>query len=110
MPQGIEKDPIQLIDTLTKVYAIDARLFLSKVPLPRSASKLGIDPNNSHASYFWKSTGSNKRSVPINRTVSSNWNQRVPYERAMKIETETKQILKMKHHLAQGQPLRKQTV
>ena len=34
-------------------------------------------PINSHASYFWKSTGSNKRSVPINRTESSNWHQRV---------------------------------
>ena len=44
---------------------------------PRSASKLSIDPINSHASHFGKSTGSNKRSVPINRTVSSNWNQRV---------------------------------
>ena len=32
-PQGIEKVPIQLIDTPTKVYAIGARLFLSKVPL-----------------------------------------------------------------------------
>ena len=31
-PQGIEKVTIQLIDT-TKVYAIGARLFLSKVPL-----------------------------------------------------------------------------
>ena len=41
------------------------------------ASKLSIDPINSHASYIGKSTGSNKRSVPINRTVSSNWNQRV---------------------------------
>ena len=44
---------------------------------PRSALKLGIDPINSHASYFGKSTGSKKRSVPINRTVSSDWNQRV---------------------------------
>ena len=44
---------------------------------PRSASKFGIDPNNSHASYFGKSTGTNKRSVPINRTLSSNWHQRV---------------------------------
>ena len=44
---------------------------------PRSASKLGIDPINSHASYFGKSTRSNKRNVPINRTVSSNWHQRV---------------------------------
>ena len=32
-PQGIEKVTIQLIDTPTKVYAIGARLFLSKVPL-----------------------------------------------------------------------------
>ena len=41
-------------------------------------TQLSIDPINSHASYFGKSTGSNKRSVPINRTVSSNWHQRVP--------------------------------
>ena len=33
MPQGIEKVTIQLIDTPSKVYAIGARLFLSKVPL-----------------------------------------------------------------------------
>ena len=33
MAQGIEKVTIQLIDTPTKVYAIGARLFLSKVPL-----------------------------------------------------------------------------
>ena len=32
-PQGIEKVTIQLIDTPTKVYAIGAKLFLSKVPL-----------------------------------------------------------------------------
>ena len=32
---------------------------------PRIASKLSIDPINSHASYFEKSTGSNERSVPI---------------------------------------------
>ena len=32
-PQGIEKVTIQLIDAHTKVYAIGARLFLSKVPL-----------------------------------------------------------------------------
>ena len=31
MLQGIEK--VQLLDTPTKVYAIGARLFLSKVPL-----------------------------------------------------------------------------
>ena len=31
--QRIEKVTIQLIDTPTKVYAIGARLFLSKVPL-----------------------------------------------------------------------------
>ena len=36
-----------------------------------------IDPIYSHASYFGKSTGSNKGSVPINRTVSSNWHKRV---------------------------------
>ena len=32
-PQGIEKVTIQVIDTSTKVYAIGARLFISKVPL-----------------------------------------------------------------------------
>ena len=32
-PQGKEKVTIQLKDTPTKVYAIGARLFLSKVPL-----------------------------------------------------------------------------
>ena len=69
------EDMFQLIDTPTKVYAIGARFFIKGAP--RSASKLGIDPINSHASYFGKSTGSNKRSVPINRTVSSNWHQRV---------------------------------
>ena len=42
-------------------------------------TQLSIDPINSHASYFGKSTGSNKRSVPIDRTVSSNWHQRVYY-------------------------------
>ena len=33
MPRFIEKVTIQLIDTPTKVYALGARLFLSKVPL-----------------------------------------------------------------------------
>ena len=33
MPRGIEKVTIQLLDTPTKVYAIGARLLLSKVPL-----------------------------------------------------------------------------
>ena len=37
----------------------------------------GIDPINSHTSYFEKSIGLNKITVPINRTVSSKWNQRV---------------------------------
>ena len=56
-PQGIEKVMIQLKDTPSKVYAIGARprLFLSKVFIKgRSASKLSIDPINSHASYFGK--------------------------------------------------------
>ena len=35
-PQGIEKVTIQLIDTPTKVYAIGAKLFLSKVPLEQA--------------------------------------------------------------------------
>ena len=76
MPQGIEKVTIQLIDTPTKVYAIGARLFLSKVPLEvlqnRVLILLIVTP------HILGNTGSNKRSVPINRTVSSNWNQRVP--------------------------------
>ena len=32
-PQGVEKVTIQLKDTPTKVYAIGAKLFLSKVPV-----------------------------------------------------------------------------
>ena len=32
-PQGTEKVTIQLKDTPTKIYAIGAQLFLSKVPL-----------------------------------------------------------------------------
>ena len=32
-PQGIEQVTLQLKDTPTKVYAIGAKLFLSKVPL-----------------------------------------------------------------------------
>ena len=67
---------IQLKDTPTQVYAIGVKLFFIK-GAPRSASKLSIDPINSHTSYFGKSTGSNKRSVPINRTVSSNRSRRV---------------------------------
>ena len=37
---------------------------------PRSASKLSIDPIKRHAPYFQKSTGSNKRTVLNNRTIS----------------------------------------
>ena len=73
---SMEKVTIQLKDTPTKVYAIGAKLFFIK-GAPRSASKLSIDPINSHASYIGKNTGSNKRNVPINRNMSSNWNQRV---------------------------------
>ena len=76
MPQGIEKVMIQLIDAPTKVYAIGARLFLSKVPLEVLQNWVSIQLI---ASYFGKSTGSNKRSVPINKTLSTNWNQRVLY-------------------------------
>ena len=36
-----------------------------------------IDPINRQPPYFGKSIGSNKICVPINRTVSSKWNQRV---------------------------------
>ena len=75
-PQGIEKVTIQLIDTPTKVYAIGARLFLSKVPLEVLQNwvliQLIVTPH-----ILGKVQGQIKRSVPINRTVSSNWNQRV---------------------------------
>ena len=37
----------------------------------------GIDPINSHTLHFGENIGPNKRSVPINRTGSSNWHQRV---------------------------------
>ena len=67
MPQGIEKVTIQSKDTPTKLYAIGAKLILSKVPLEVP-------------SYIGKSTGSNKRSVPINRPVSSNRKQKVSSE------------------------------
>ena len=76
MPLGIEKVVIQLIDTPTNVYVIGTS-FLSKVPLEVLQNWVLIQSTTSHASYFGKSTGSNKRSVPINRTVSSNWHQRV---------------------------------
>ena len=70
-PQGIEKVTIQSIDTPTKVYAIGARLLLSKVSLEVLQNwvliQLIVTPHILE----------NKRSVPINRTVSSNWNQRV---------------------------------
>ena len=39
-PQGFEKVMIQLKDTPSKVYAIGAKLWLSEVPLLRSASTL----------------------------------------------------------------------
>ena len=38
---------------------------------------LKCDPNIRHGSLFGKSIGSNKRSVPNKRTVSSNWNTRI---------------------------------
>ena len=51
-PQGIEKVTIQLKDTPTKVYAIGAKFVIFIKGASRSASKLGIDPINSHASYI----------------------------------------------------------
>ena len=36
MPQGIEKVKIQLKDSPIKVYAIGAKLFLSKVPIEQA--------------------------------------------------------------------------
>ena len=76
-PQGIEKVMIQLIDTPAKVYAIGARLFLSKVPPEVLQNWVLIQLIVTPRLILWKSTGSNKRCVPINGTVSSNWNQRV---------------------------------
>ena len=67
---------IQLIDTPTKVYAIGARLFLSKVPLEVLQNwvliQLIVMPH-----ILEKVQGLTKRIVPINRPVSSNWHQRV---------------------------------
>ena len=75
-PQGIEKVTIQLKDTPDKRMANRCQVIFIKGAL-RIASKLSIDPFKSHASYIRKSAGSNKRNMPINRTVSSYWNQRV---------------------------------
>ena len=91
-PQGIEKVTIKLIDTPTKVYAIGARLFFIK-GASRSASKLSIDLINIHTSYMGKSRGSNKRNIPINRTVSSNWNQRVLSFRAATKDTTLHEVI-----------------
>ena len=76
MPQGIEKSHDQ-INRHTYKGICNRCLVVFIKGAPKSASKLGIDPIYSPASYFGKSTGSNQRSVPINRTVSSNRNQRV---------------------------------
>ena len=60
----------------------------------------GIDPINSHTSYLGKSTGSNKRSVPNNRTVSSKWNQRVHISVKYLLQTQSQlglQIRSFKH-------------
>ena len=74
-PQDIDKVTIQLKDTPTKVYAIGAKVFYQRCP--KKCFKMSIDPINSHASFIGKNIGSNKRNVPINKTVSSNWNQGV---------------------------------
>ena len=47
----------------------------------------GIDPIYSHTLFFGENIGLIKRTVPINRTGSSNWHQRVPLR---KIEIQTK--------------------
>ena len=55
----------------------------------QASSASCIAPINSHTSYFGKSIGPNKRTVPNNRTVSSKWNQRVffiPQHTAIRIE------------------------
>ena len=51
-----------------------------------------IDPIYSHASYFGKSIGLNKRTVPINRTVSSKWHQRVVRYGTLKTQVRIVQI------------------
>ena len=53
-PQGIEKVTIQLKDTRTKVYAIGAKLILSKVPLEELQNWALFDPTDSHTSYIEK--------------------------------------------------------
>ena len=45
--------------------------------LYKSQASSAIGQNNSYTSFFGKSTGSNRRNVPINRTLFSKWNQGV---------------------------------
>ena len=73
-PQGIEKFRTQLIDTPTKVYAIGARLFLSKVPLEVWVLiQLVVTPH-----ILGKVQGQIKEVFRLKEpTVSSNWHQRV---------------------------------
>ena len=52
------------------------RFVLNKL-VPKSAPTWHTDPIIRHGSLFEKCIGSNKRSVPNKRTVSSNWNTRV---------------------------------
>ena len=70
-PQGIEKVMIQLKDTLTKVYAIGAELFLSKLPLEVLQNWTLIQKIDLPYT-FENVQGQNKRTVPINETVSNN--------------------------------------
>ena len=60
-PQGIGKVTIQLIDTPTKVHAIGARLFLSKVPLEVFQNWVWIQ--------ILGNVKGHKKIVQINRTV-----------------------------------------
>ena len=63
-----------------------------------------IDPIYSHASYFGKSIGLNKRTVPINRTVSSKWHQRVHglFELTISSYVQDKVQPKARHQCLQG--------
>jgi len=88
-PQGIEKVTLQLKDTPTKVYAIGAKLFLLKVPIEVLQNWVLIQYISS---YFQKCTGSNKRTVPNNRTLSCNWNRRVLWLKNKKPHAHVKKL------------------
>ena len=57
---------------LGMTFLLSSTIHIKVMPL-----LLVIDPINSHTLYFGENIGLNKRTVPINRTGSSNWHQRV---------------------------------